>query len=98
MDELGDSTPVLVLPSLPTSELRLSEEPGVPAGPRLFPVDPWLFALLELAPGAPPVPFIVAPLLSVVPEVEDAPPVAFAGEDVPSDDDPAEPPPELPLL
>jgi hypothetical protein len=80
----GAVMPVFVLPRFPTALFRVFEEPGVPAGPRLLPVVPWLFALLAFVPGAPPVPFTVAPLLSVVPP------------DVPPDDELGEPPAELP--
>ena len=73
------------MPRLPTALFNLPEEPGVPAGPKLLPVVPWLFALLEFAPGAPPVPFTLAPVLSVVPDPDDVPPVEELGE-----------PPELP--
>jgi hypothetical protein len=76
--------PVFVLPRFPTALFKVFEEPGVPAGPRLLPVVPWLFALLAFVPGTPPVPFTVAPLLSVVPP------------DVPPDDELGEPPAELP--
>jgi hypothetical protein len=84
---------------LPAALFKLLEEPGVPAAPKLLPVVPWLFALLALAPGAPPVPFTVTPLLSVVPDPDDAveaegeePPAALPDE--PPDDPPADPPPE----
>jgi hypothetical protein len=92
--------PVFVLPKFPTALLSVGDEPGVFEVPKLFPVVPWLFALLALAPGAPPVPFTVAPLLSVVPAPDDEPPVEVPGE--PADELPAEPlaapPPEPPPL
>ena len=69
--------PVLVLLRFPTALFSVLDEPGVPAGPRLLPVVPWLLALPAFAPGAQPVPFTVAPLLSVVPPVDDVPPVEF---------------------
>jgi hypothetical protein len=92
---------VLVLPRLPTALFKVLDEPSALADPKLFPLVPWLFALLVFAPGAPPVPFTVTPLLSVVPDPDDAPPVEVAGEDVPdekepSEEPPAAPPPELP--
>ena len=47
----------------------------------MLPVVPWLFALLAFGPGAPPVPFTVAPLLNVFPVADDGvPPVAEPGE------------------
>lgn len=82
----GAVTPVLVLPRFPTALFRAGDEPSVFADePMVLPVVPWLFALLAFAPGAPPVPFMVAPLLRVVP-AEGAPPVDALGE----------PPAELP--
>jgi hypothetical protein len=92
---------VLVLPRLSTALFSLLEEPGVPAGPKLLPVVPWLFALLAFAPGAPPVLFTVAPVLSVGPDPDDAPPVEAPGEELPEelpDEPPAVPPPEPPPL
>jgi hypothetical protein len=106
----GAVTPVLVLPKFPTALFRAGDEPSVFADePMVLPVVPWLFALLALAPGAPPVPFMVAPLLRVVPAPEDAPPVdalgeppaelpaAPAGPPEPADPPPLPPPPP-PLL
>jgi hypothetical protein len=92
---------VLVLPRLPTALFSLLEEPGVPAGPKLLPVVPWLCALPAFAPGAPPVPFTVAPVLSVVPNPDDLPPVEAPGEELPDElpeEPPAAPPPEPPPL
>jgi hypothetical protein len=99
--EEGAVTPVLVLPKFPTA---LGDEPRVLADPMLLPVVPWLFALLVFAPGAPRVPFTVAPLLSVVPDPEDVPPVEALGDapaelpEDPSAAPPAEPPPPPPPL
>lgn len=101
-DEFDDGAiiPVFVLPRFWTALFSLVEEPGVPAGPKLLPVVPWLLALLAFASGAPPVPFTVAPLLRVVPAPDEEPPVEVAGDvpptEVPVDDPPAEPPLEAP--
>ena len=97
-------TPVLVLPKFPTALFSVGDEPRVFADPMLLPVVPWLFALLVFAPGAPPVPFTVALLLSVVPDPEDVPPVEALGDapaELPEDPPaapPAEPPPPPPPL
>jgi hypothetical protein len=89
---------VLVLPRLPTASLSLLEEPGVPAGPKLLPVVPRLFALSAFSSGAPPVPSTVAQVLSVVPDPpDDMPPVEATGEELP-EELPDAPPPEPPLL
>jgi hypothetical protein len=92
---------VLIFPRFPTALFNVGDEPSVFADPMLLPVVPWLFALLPFVPGAPPVPFTVAPLLSVVPDPEDVPPVEALGE--PPAEVPAEPvaapptdPPPLP--
>lgn len=91
--------PVFVLPRFPTALFNVFDEPGVPAGPKLLPVVPWLFALLAFAPGAPPVPFTVTPLLNVAPVPDDGePPVEALGDALV--DPPAVPldePPPLPL-
>jgi hypothetical protein len=100
----GAVIPVLVFPIFPTALFSVLDEPGVPAGPRLLPVVPWLLALPAFAPGAPPVPFTVAPLLSVVPPVDDVPPVDEPGDPPaepaaappPADAPPADPPPPPP--
>jgi hypothetical protein len=98
--------PVLVLPRFPTALFSVLEEPGVPAGPRLLPLVPWLFALLAFAPGAPPVPFAVAPVVSIVADPDDEPPVEVPGEPpaeladppaAPPADPPPPPPPPPPL-
>jgi hypothetical protein len=75
------------------------DEPGVPAGPKLLPVVPWLFALLAFALGAPPVPFTVTPLLNVVPVPDDGePPDEALGEaPVEAPAAPLDEPPPLPL-
>jgi hypothetical protein len=87
---------VLVLPRLPTALFSLLEEPGVPAGPKLLPVVPWLCALPVFAPTAPPVPFTMAPVLIVAPDPDDVPPVETPGEELP-DELPEEPPAAPPL-
>lgn len=90
--------PVFVLPRFPTELLSVLDDPGVPAGPRLFPVVPWLLALLAFVPGAPPVPLTVTPLLRVVPEPDDnVPPVEVPGEEAPPPEPAEEPPLEPPL-
>lgn len=89
--------PVFVLPRFPTARLSVFDDPGVPAGPRLFPVVPWLLALLAFAPGAPPVPFTVTPLLRVVPELDEVPPVEVPGEEAPPAAEPPDEPPLEPL-
>jgi hypothetical protein len=99
--EEGAVTPVLVLPKFPTALFNVGDEPRVLADPMLLPVVPWLFALLVFAPGAPPRPFTVAPLLSVVPDPEDVPPVEALGDapaERPEDPPPADPPPPPPPL
>jgi hypothetical protein len=79
--DAGAVTPVLVLPNFPTTLFRTGDEPSVFADePMVLPVVPWLLALLVFAPGAPPVPFMVAPLLRVVPAPEDAAPVDVLGD------------------
>jgi hypothetical protein len=99
LDE-GAVTPVLVLPKFPTALFSVLEEPSVFAVPKLLPVVPWLLALLAFGPGAPPVPFTVAPLLRVVPVPDDVPPVEAPGEppaELP-EDPPAAPPADPPAL
>ncbi len=90
---------MLVLPRSSAALFNLREDPSVCDGPKLLPLVPWLFALLALAPGAPPVPFTVTPLLSVVPDPGDLPPVEVPSEELPEevpDEPPAAVPPELP--
>jgi hypothetical protein len=92
-------TPVFVLPRFPTALFNVFDEPGVPAGPKLLPVVPWFFALLAFAPGAPPVPFTVTPLLKVVPVPDDGEPPVEALGDAPVEPPavPLDAPPPLPL-
>ena len=107
----GANTPVFVLPRLWTALFIVGDEPSVFADePMLFPEVPWLFALPAFGPGEPPVPFISAPLLRVVPLPEEAPPFAAPGEPpaelpaapaelpaAPPDPPPLPPPPPPPL-